>query len=378
MTTLAAILPAERNNFGLIRLLAAASVVISHAYVIVRGDGAAEPLEALTGYSLGQHAVNVFFFTSGVLVAASLARSRSIGDFALARVLRIYPGLIVCLGVCAFLVGPLATTLSPPKYLTDGAVYGWLLVTGSLLHITTPLPGVFEHAPYPDVVNLPLWTLKYEIACYALLGLAGLAGLMRRGAGFWGLYAGLVAVYAATLVFPGLTFGIVALHHMLHFAVLFGLGVAAYRLRDGIPLSWFWLAVCLAIYAAAYSGPLRPLGTVLLTGYATLMFAAVPLGGLAGPFRRTDLSYGIYIYGWPTQQLIIDTFPDSDVATVAVVALTIAGSLAFLSWTFVEKPMLAYRHKPAPSLGRLSGLFGRTTETGAIPHVGKPGAPGSR
>jgi|FEC22Drversion2_1045045.scaffolds.fasta_scaffold00008_168 peptidoglycan/LPS O-acetylase OafA/YrhL len=377
MPTLAAILPAERNNFGLIRLLAASSVVISHAYIIVRGDGAVEPLEALTGISLGQHAVNVFFFTSGLLVAASLARSRSIGDFALARFLRICPGLMVCLAVCAFVVGPLATTLAPARYLTDGAVYLWLLVTGSLLHITMPLPGVFEHAPYPDVVDLPLWTLKYEIACYVLLGLAGVTGLVRRGARFWAIYAGLVVVYAATLVFPELTFGIVAVQHMLHLAVLFGLGVAAYRLREGLPLSWFWLAVCLAIYAAAYSGPLRLLATALLTGYATLILAALPLGALAHPFRRIDLSYGIYIYGWPTQQLIIDKLPGSSIAEVAIIALAIAGCLAFLSWTFVEKPMLAFRHKPLPSVRRLAAAIGRTAGTGAMAHLGKPGASGS-
>ncbi len=367
MPTVAAILPAERNNFGLIRLLAASSVVISHAYVIVGGEAAPEPLEALTGFTLGQHAVNVFFFTSGLLVAASLARSRSVGDFALARILRIYPGLIVCIGFCALVVGVFATTLSPAQYLTDGAVYVWTVVTASLLYISMPLPGVFEQSPYPDFVNLPLWTLKYEIACYALLGVAGAVGLLRREAGFWSAYAVLVAAYAATLIFPDLTFGIVAVGHLLHFAVLFGLGVAAYRLREVLPLSWFWLAVCLAVYAAAFSGPLRPLATVLLTGYATLILAAVPLGVMASPFRRTDLSYGIYIYGWPIQQLVIDNLPHSSIAEVAVVALAAAGFLAFLSWTFVEKPMLAYRHKPLPASKFIAGLLGRAGSNRPLP-----------
>lgn len=373
MPTIAAALPAERNNFGLIRLLAASSVVVSHAYVIVRGEDASEPLLALTGFSLGQHAVNVFFFTSGLLVAASLARSRSVGDFALARILRIYPGLIVCVAFCALVVGIFATALPPAQYLTDGAVYLWAIVTGSLLYITLPLPGVFGHVPYPDVVNLPLWTLKYEIACYALLGAAGAAGLFRREVGFWCAYTALVAVYAASLIFPDLTLGIVAVGHMMHFAVLFGLGVAAYRLREVVPLSWFWLAVCATIYAAAFSGPLRPLATVLLTGYATLMLAALPLGPVANPFRHTDLSYGIYIYGWPIQQLVIDKLPGSDVTTVAVVALAAAGCLAFLSWTFVEKPMLAYRHKPFPAERLMSRLLGRPDRTGPSPAIGKPG-----
>lgn len=372
MRILSDILPAERNNFGLIRLLAASSVVISHSYVIVRGEDAHEPLLASTGFSLGQHAVNVFFFTSGLLVAASLARSRSSGDYALARVLRIYPGLAVCLLFCAFAVGLAATTLPAGRYLADPGLYVWLLKTGSLLMIGAPLPGVFEHAPYPAVVNLPLWTLKYEIACYIVLGIAGATGLLRRDGTFWGAYGALVAVYAATLVFPALTFGSESLVHLLHFATLFGLGVAAHRLRERVPLSWFWLAIAAAIYAAAYSGPLRPLATVLVTGYATLLVAAMPLGVLASPFRRTDLSYGIYIYGWPIQQLIVDRFPGTSVAGLAAGALAVVGFLAFLSWTFVEKPMLAYRHKPILPARLVDALLGRPRPPGAAPRTGKP------
>ena len=95
MKTIADIAPAGNNSFGFVRLMAAIAVVISHAFVITRGASTLQPLEALTGYPLGAHAVHVFFTVSGLLVAASFDRRPSLTAFATARFFRIYPGLIV-------------------------------------------------------------------------------------------------------------------------------------------------------------------------------------------------------------------------------------------------------------------------------------------
>ena len=54
------------NSFGLLRLLAACAVVISHAWTIVGGETVPEPLQTSTGFTLGWHAVNLFFSLSGL------------------------------------------------------------------------------------------------------------------------------------------------------------------------------------------------------------------------------------------------------------------------------------------------------------------------
>lgn len=74
MKYIADISSAGNNSFGLVRLLAAIAVIISHGYLIVGGVDGIEPLETLTGYPLGAHAVHVFFTVSGLLVAASFDR----------------------------------------------------------------------------------------------------------------------------------------------------------------------------------------------------------------------------------------------------------------------------------------------------------------
>src|SRR5215472_14362624 len=88
------------NNFNIIRLSLALMVIFSHSFPVALGHGGDtrfEPLNIWTRHqaSSGAVAVNSFFFISGFLITASWLRSRSVPDYFLKRVLRIYPGFIV-------------------------------------------------------------------------------------------------------------------------------------------------------------------------------------------------------------------------------------------------------------------------------------------
>src|SRR5260221_14779683 len=101
------------NNFGALRLAAAVSVVFSHSFLIAEGSEANEPFVRITGNQcvLGLVGVFVFFIISGYLVTESWCRHPLPGGFALRRALRIYPGLVVNVLVCALLIGPLVSAL---------------------------------------------------------------------------------------------------------------------------------------------------------------------------------------------------------------------------------------------------------------------------
>lgn len=68
------ILPRDRNNFNLLRLVAASAVVVSHAVLLHPRHKNYQILSDVNFYHLGDHAVNVFFVLSGLTVAASLSR----------------------------------------------------------------------------------------------------------------------------------------------------------------------------------------------------------------------------------------------------------------------------------------------------------------
>jgi len=115
----------RRNNFDALRLIAALSVVFSHSFLVAEGSEANEPFVRLTGNQciLGLVGVFVFFIISGYLVTESWCRSPMPGRFALRRALRIYPGLVVNVALCAFVMGPLITSLPWPAYFS-GAELG--------------------------------------------------------------------------------------------------------------------------------------------------------------------------------------------------------------------------------------------------------------
>ena len=83
------------NNFNLLRFIAAYLVLYSHSYALALGDPAAEPPRSVVGMSWGNIAVDVFFITSGFLIANSFFGRNNIIVFTWARILRIFPALFV-------------------------------------------------------------------------------------------------------------------------------------------------------------------------------------------------------------------------------------------------------------------------------------------
>ena len=169
------------NAMDLVRLGAALLVIVSHAFEFSGVPHEGEPFMALTGGQLtfGRLGVAVFFILSGYLITESFLRAENRASFLAARICRIYPLLFVVVIVSVFVVGPLLSTLSLGDYFSDQKTWAYL-VNLTLFNKFDELPGVFENNPYGAVFNAPLWTLKFEIMCYTVCFLLGVAGLLRE------------------------------------------------------------------------------------------------------------------------------------------------------------------------------------------------------
>jgi peptidoglycan/LPS O-acetylase OafA/YrhL len=89
----------------------------------------------------------------------------------------------------------------------------------------------------------------------------------------------------------------------------------------------------------------------LVLGGAYLMFylGQMHLPWLAGMAKLPDISYGIYLYGWPVESLWIWFHRGSPwVAFLGSAALCFP--LGWLSWHFVERPALALKRRPTAPL----------------------------
>ena len=94
------------NRLGTMRHVLALAVLVDHSLHL----GGFPHLLSSTPYknAMGGIAVAGFFVLSGALITASWEHSRTVWQFARNRVLRIFPGYLVCLLVTALVIGPLA------------------------------------------------------------------------------------------------------------------------------------------------------------------------------------------------------------------------------------------------------------------------------
>lgn len=336
------------NSFGLIRLLLAMGVLVSHCFYLRHGTAEAEPFIRWAGYTLGDYAVQGFFIVSGLLVAQSLDRSRSLVDFGAARLLRIVPALAACIALTAFVLGPLVSSYDSARYFVDPALPHYVVRTLSLSTGSAPLPGVFENLPVPNIVNLSLWTLKYEVACYMALAIA--AAVLLRLRASWS-----VAVFAlAVLAFifqdrPDLSPGNGFAQNLRYFALFFGTGVLAYVLRHEVSVRPWLLVPFAALFLSARNSVLTELITALCLGYALLCVASVRIPVLSRLATQHDLSYGVYICGVPISQTLLQVVPELPVGALILSTSAFSLLLAALSWRYIEKPALRWR-KPLVAL----------------------------
>lgn len=351
MPQLGAVCGDRDNNFNLIRMAAALSVTVSHAWPASIGTGAIEPLEAALGLSLGTVALHVFFAISGFLVAGSFVRSRGIADWAAGRGLRLFPALTAVVLGSALLLGPAAGTLPAAAYFADPAVAAYVLRNLTLAWPQWELPGLFQAVPYGPVVNGPLWTLFHEVMCYLGVLLAGCFGALLAG---WraGTALALWAVAAVTAGPLGLTEAVPRLGPLIGLSVPFVFGAALFVWRDRVTLSPVAGAgLALAAVAAHGSALFVPVLDLALA-YNTLLLAYLPGGAIRRYNRLGDYSYGLYLVHFPVQQLVMQIAAPTTPAGVLALSLPVALGLAVLSWHLLERPALAARP-------RLAGLFGR-------------------
>jgi len=331
------------NSLNLMRLLLATMVLVAHGYYI-SGVGVGPHID---GENLGGWAVFGFFAISGYLITAS-RWSNSLGTYLVHRIARIFPAFLVCLVVMAVLVGPIGYlhvngTLA--GYLTAGPTTpANFVVSNAMLRVNAyEIAGTPADVPYPGAWNGSLWTLYYEFLCYLTVGALAVVGWVRRSP--WGVGIAWLAATAGWVAWGRVVGPLVGgnedVHLLLKLLPIFLGGALVQRLRDRLPLHWAGaLAATIVVTGAVWilDGWGAQLTAPAIAYLLLWVGSVVPSPAL---IRRHDISYGVYIYAFPVQQLLVLTGVHTvNLALYDLVALACTVPLAAASWILVERPVM--------------------------------------
>ena len=303
----------KRNpNLDILRLILATNVVVLHCFHT--GQAQLLPLVA------------AFVSLSGLLIPDSFSRSTSYGQFAMKRIARVGPAMLVSVALVATL-------------------YGFKWAGGTVLYYLTM--GVL--LPYATTKNAALWSLMLEEILYAS------HCVLRKLKVFWNtptIFTIYVFLTCATLWFYA--------HPEFHakgvesYRFPYAVGIAASfalgnivclhkeRVKRFHPrIVGAFLIVALILWFMRWTrGPVIEIFTGQFATVCALIFAYV-----TPPVRWKfpDISYGIYVYHSPIWLLMkargLEGFALLGVVLPIVVALSIA------SWFLVEAPALAWKER---------------------------------
>lgn len=341
------------QRFDFLRLLAAWLVLFNHSYPLSGISGIDIVTRHLRLDTSGGLGVSIFFALSGYLVCLSLESSKDALDFFRRRVFRIYPALILLCLVSILIIGPLFSQLSLSAYFSHPATLHYA-ITASALNISYTLPGVFDSNPLKGVINGSLWSLAYEVKCYLVLGALFWVPVLKFRTKLIISIAFLTFIYlirpASVPVKPFETFWGFD-YYANRLGLIFCVGAFLASFRSKITPTWWHLlgtfsaiGLCLAwTRPASLAAQLCylycfPVLILWLAQFAKSLPRISP--------RVGDLSYGVYLYGFPAQQVLSHFGVQHQGIAIYVVSSTmITFVLAFLSWHCLEKHAISLKYR---------------------------------
>lgn len=323
------------NSLNAMRAAMAAAVITSHSWHL----GGYGPEPQMLGLPLGSWAVLGFFGISGYLITKSRVSQKNAFAYYRSRALRILPGLWISILVVVLLLVPATAVLTGRDYSLVDA-YHFIVHNGILLSPpseASTIGDTLTGLPDERFWNAPLWTLFWEVFCYAVIGLFGTLLRPRLFAIAVGL---LFSLATGGLIVAGTT------------------AETSYWVSNGPigPITAFfagslmhWTQRRLALSPGAISGFIILAVAIALAGqtlylifipYVALILMVSVLLPLARIRNHSDISFGLYIYGWPVQQCVAIAGLQSYVPPeiFAITSLITTSPLAWLSYRLIERP----------------------------------------
>ncbi len=338
----------HENNFTILRVVAAIFVFAGHMGHI---RGGTPPL--LGSYPIHELGVAVLFVLSGYLITTSWMSDPHPVRYMIRRFFRLWPPFAVMVLVMTFVVGPLLSELG-----WEGYFQSWYTVylRNLRFYIVYALPGVFTTLPIPNNVNGSLWTMPLEALLYVVAPIAitllllprkrfprvslGLAAVLTVAVSGFDLY--LRKCYTGPMVVIYGTDAVAAWHLITFFVI--GMLFTYEEVRRLLNVQAGCMLMALLLLFQQSEPLMQYLALYLILPYFLFSFAFAPQPVFRNFGKKLEPSYGIYLYGFLFQQLVVVWQQKHGVSFTylecLVISLVPSLAAAALSYYLVEKPFL--------------------------------------
>lgn len=327
----------NNNNLDIIRLLLASMVVYGHAPCFIDSTGYSDFFGGILHFTYsGNIAVITFFMISGLLVSNSLFSKKNWKVYLLSRVFRLLPGLIF-LSVCTVIICGWFSEKNPLEYIQGGVTYICKNAMLNIQYVISDVSFLRDNHPmngkYANTVNGSLWTIPLEFKMYLLM------------LGIWFISRDIkndfiIPICLCIGIFYPLMVkeSVLGSPETLYMIPAFFLGSLLSYYKDRICLNIYFpitlIMISYLIKHEAFSHWCLMLGM-------TLFFVWLAGCRCVRKYRLPhDISYGVYLWGWPIEQLVGYFMPWLNYYVFILISLACTFFVAYISCVFVEEPSL--------------------------------------
>lgn len=309
----------KNNSFTVLSLLLSLMIIYYHCYYLFYG-----PLTSkfdifsciFEGENTGSIVVYSFAIISGFMITASIKNSKNIRSYLAKRIKRIIPGYALVLIISALVLAPIISPVSfKDYYLTPSNYISYIF--DNLLLIKNSVYGIaniFTSNAYPVAINGSIWYIKHQFFCYLYIipifwifikngdkkeydfKYLFLLILILTIMSYFGSFVGLFRIIKDTIGYFGIFNEIEMLVKIVYY---FSAGIFMNIYKDKILYDKKNLIYLSLILLLTFRTKVFPFACLFLLPYFVIF-----IGTLKSGLKLIDISYYIFLVGFPVQQAI--------------------------------------------------------------------------